>query len=213
MSKISVSLKQVPLFKDLSEEKLEEISSFFTVVKREKKCVLYMEGENPDCLHFLTCGSVKGYACISESRGRNVMSVIYQPGDFFAESSLDAQPLPFTLITREYSIMLKVSTKNFWTILESNPTLYRKFLTQQAMEKLEMNKRLNILTQLDAAERVKQFLCLIFKKSPMAPINLTHEEIGDGCGMTRETTSRILGLFRKTGQIVMHGRRIIPCFE
>ncbi|NTW22082.1 Crp/Fnr family transcriptional regulator [Candidatus Falkowbacteria bacterium] len=206
------TLKQVPLFNGLSEEKLEEISKHFTLIKKEKKVVLYIEGDNPDCLTFLTCGSVKATSYPVDGEVKRLINVIYLPGDFFAESSLEGKPLPFDLETREYSIMLRIKTADFRQILESNLDLFWKFLQQQATEKLELNRKLGILSQADAKERIIQFLVYFYKQLPTyLPINLTHEEIGELCGMARETVTRVLGALKKTGQIKFDGRRIIPC--
>ncbi len=213
MSKITTALKQVPLFEGLTEERLEDIGRFFTLVKHEKKAVLHMEGENPDCLNFLIAGTVKAITHLSDDGEKKMINVIYQPGNFFAESSLDKLPLPFTLIAREHVVMLRISTDNFRHILESDLGLFWKFLQQQAMEKLELNRRLTILSQADAKERIKQFLGFVYQQHPLKlPLNLSHEEIGEACSIARETVTRVLGLLKKAGQIKFDGRRIIPCF-
>lgn len=212
MSKIVSLLEQVALFQKLSSNRLEELSQHFTVVKESKGQMLYFAGSQPECINFLICGQVKATSYLAD--GKKLINLIYQPGSFFAESSLEDKPLPFCLETKDYCIMLRVSTKNFWGILEKNPDLNRRFIQLLANKNLEQSEQLTLLGTPDAAERISKYLTFLYKLNPMrVPISLTHLEISEACMVTRETATRAISRLTKTGQIIIEGRKIIPCFN
>jgi CRP-like cAMP-binding protein len=212
MSKIIALLAQVQLFRNLSNEKLEELSRHFTLIKKEKGELLYSAGDQPECIHFLIVGQIMAATYFPD--GKRLINLFYQPGSFFAESSLEDKPLPFFLETRDYSTMLRIRTSDFWYILETNPDLNRRFIQQLASKNLEQNEQLTLLSIPDTKERVKKFLAMIVRLNPLhMPVNLTHQEISDACCLTRETVTRTITLLTKAGQIKKDGRRLIPCFS
>jgi len=213
MSKLTRKLHSVPIFSKLTEETLEEISRFFTIVQKEKKIVINYVDEVPDSINFLTFGTVM--AITEDINGEDeTVNHIYQPGSFFAESSLDSKPLPFTLKTRETCTFLRIKTEDFKLILKNNFEIHWDFSLQLAAKNLEYYELLTLKKVYSVRERLMIFLKSFYNKNPLkTPISLTHREIAGILGSARETISRFLEEFEKNGQIQIDGRKIIPKFE
>jgi len=75
-------LKEIPLFKALSEEHLLKISNEFNINKLKKgKTIFYQEDESTD-LYIVLEGAVK--ACLIDPEGKETYAKIFlKKGDFF----------------------------------------------------------------------------------------------------------------------------------
>ncbi|NTU98937.1 Crp/Fnr family transcriptional regulator [Candidatus Falkowbacteria bacterium] len=211
VSKASMLSMFFPEFKSLSETELEDAAQYFKQVVFEKNEIILMEGEKSKMLYFLTTGKVS--AINYQKDGRPFISHIYQASSFFAECSLEDSPLPlpFDLISMEHSKALRIEVEDFWQLLEKHPKLYRVFMSSLAKKNLEQNQKISLLAIPDAYSRVEKALILIHQKDPLKrAIQMRHEDIGNFCYVSRETTTRMISKLIEAGAIEVDGRLITP---
>ena len=109
-------LKKVPLFSELDDEELQQIT---TVVREQhyKKHTTIVHVDDPgNALYILKSGLVK--VTIEDRDGYEMILRILYPTDFFGDMSLlDGEPRSATVTTQEPSEVLTVSRDHFLHII------------------------------------------------------------------------------------------------
>ena len=200
-------LKKIPLFFSLSDEELHEISDII-VIKRFKKheIILYEEDTN-DYMYVILNGKVKVIQITED--GKEILLAFHQAGDSFGEKSLIyGQTTAATVIATENSSAAIISKKDFYSILETQEKVLNNLLLILCSRYRESWEKIQMLNYKNAGHRVKiLFLMLSDKYGEKTPegitlnIKLTHQEMAEMTGMTRETVTRVIDKWQRDGEI------------
>jgi CRP/FNR family transcriptional regulator len=88
-------LREIYLFKDLSDETLDQIEKFTTIVELSKDNILFYEGDDSKYLFLLTKGIVKLYK--TSSNDKEIVMKYFHPNEFIAEvANFENIPYPAT---------------------------------------------------------------------------------------------------------------------
>ena len=208
-------LAKVPLFSGLQRDDLETLSTIVSRKEFGKKETLFHQGDPGDEFMILTEGSVK--VELMNAEGKELTLTILTPYQFLGELALlDDVPRSATVISMENSALLSINKRDFARILESFPRMSVPMLRQ-------LTRRVRVLTDdiasmafLDSYSRVtRKLLTLADEMGENLPNGhvlidrpLTHQQLANLVGTTRETVTKILNEMKDNGLLSIRRHRI-----
>ncbi len=203
MNDYSQYLGKIPLFRDLSNEELQEISQLAKVRNYKKNMIIFLEGEPGEALYFVISGKVK-ISMMTED-GREQILHILQHGDVFAEVVLiDRGPYPASAEVIEAGQIGMLMNDDLENYLRTNPDLALKLLRLMSKRLRMAQIQVRDLALKDTYGRLASMLLMLAKDHGEAgPSGITidlplgRQELANLIGTTRETVTRILGDFKK----------------
>jgi CRP/FNR family cyclic AMP-dependent transcriptional regulator len=208
--KITDILKNIPIFSSLNENELHQLTEAAIKKIFPKNTVLISEGDETDSLYIICSGKVK--AIINDENGREVILSIFGPGEYFGEIAfIDGEQRSATIITREPTEVLIISSGVFRNILSSNPNIAFNLLVGAVKRLREANKQIESLALMDVYGRVARLLAHYAKpkgEKLFIDEKLTHQEIANMTGSSREMVSRIFKDLVAGGYISVENRQI-----
>lgn len=202
-------LKNIPLFSCLSESDLADIEKVAVRKTFPKNTILLSEGDSTDALYVICEGKVK--VTIDDNEGKEIILSMLGPGEYFGEMALlDDEPRSASITTKETTQMLIISKNDFMDILSSKQFAFNllKDLTKRLRE---ANKKIESLALLDVYGRVARILNQFAKSKEGKMVieeKLTHQEIANMIGSSREMVSLILKELSNGGYITIDKKQI-----
>ena len=199
-----------PLFSELSPDDIEFIASRGNTKTFPKNTIILNEGDESDFLCVILQGQVKVF--VSEESGKEVILNIQGPGEYFGELSLiDEVPRSASVMTSKRSQIVFISRATFETCLVDNPTLALKLirsLTQRVRELTDIVKNLALHDVYGRVARTLLKLAHVKDGCLIVDQRLTHQEIANMVGASREMVSRILKDLHTGGYIEVKNKII-----
>lgn len=215
MQEIPVLLSKVPIFSKFSEE---DIEALITIVKRRsypKSHVLFQQGDPGEEFLVLTEGSVK--VELMNQDGKELTLAILKPFQFLGELALlDDVPRSATVVTMENTDFLVINKRDFARMLDTYPRMCFPILQQ-------LTRRVRVLTDdiasmafLDSYSRVSRKILSLAEEmgekqedgSIFIDQSLTHQQLANLVGTTRETVTKILNEMKEKDLIAIRRHRI-----
>jgi len=118
-----LTLRVIPLFANISEEKLDELRPSLKVLKMGPGEVVVKEGDSADKLFILVSGEVQVVKNYLEPGAQTVD--VLTPGAYFGEMALvgESQERSATVVTSEDSHFVTLEREAFRDMLMSNPDI------------------------------------------------------------------------------------------
>ena len=203
------TLSIIPLFHGLAEENLTQLahaSYFRSYKKREYVC---RPDEQVNILFFLLEGVVQ--MGLTNAEGKEIGIMLLEPGQWFGELALlDGQYQPTTIIALQPSRALLLPRLPFLEVLRSHPTLVLDMLTiahRRLYHVLDQMKRVQFGTPYQRVARVLLALAeqhgVAHASGTRIKIRLTHQNLADLTGLTRETVTQTISAFRHTNCLIV----------
>jgi len=202
-------LKNIPLFSCLSESDLADIEKVAVRKTFPKNTILLSEGDSTDALYVICEGKVK--VTIDDNEGKEIILSMLGTGEYFGEMALlDDEPRSASVTTKETTQLLIISKNDFMDILSSKQFAFNllKDLTKRLRE---ANKKIESLALLDVYGRVARILNQFAKSQEGKMVieeKLTHQEIANMIGSSREMVSLILKELSNGGYITIDKKQI-----
>jgi len=208
-------VRQVPLFADLNEEDAAKIASIAHTKSYPKDHLLFERGEEGSEFLVVTEGRLK-VIFLSED-GRELTLTILGPFQSFGEVSLlDDSPRSASAVALSELKVLSINKRDFRTLLESNPRICISLL-------ILMSRRLRDLTEdtaglifLDVYQRLARKLQHLSRtlgvptdKGREIPQRLTHQELANMVGATRETVTKALNDMEARSIISFYKKQVL----
>lgn len=197
-------LKDIPLFSGLEDNEIAALEKATIRKKFQKNAILFSEGDATDSLYIIRTGKVK--IIINDEEGREVILSILGPGEHFGEMALlDNGPRSACAMTKEPTEVLIIRKKDLMNVFSSSPIVFNllKGLTNRLRK---ATKKIEDLALLDVYGRIAGLLTrLAESKNGQMQIEekLTHQEIANMVGSSREMVSIILKELSKGGYITI----------
>ena len=187
-------LKKFPLFQGLAEDELKIIADTMTLKKYKSKAIIFLEEDKAGTFFFILEGAIRIFK--SNPVGKEVTLALLFKGDFFGETGMitggkrtaGAEAL-------EPSLLMGLAREKFIEILKSHGELSFKLLQEVSWRLIQTNEQLEALVSQDLQGRVKE--CLHRYQG----FKLTHQEIANIVGASRESVSRALCRLQESGEI------------
>jgi CRP-like cAMP-binding protein len=209
------NLKKIELFKNLSDDELEELSSYLITESVKKKEEIFTEGDQPEWFYIVSKGKVK-ITKLSQD-GKEIILELISPTDIFGGVAvLRNFPYPANAVTMEDSEILKISRKNLMRLVDRFPNLmYCIALQLGDRMKSSYDSLKNI-----ALERVEARIAALLlklankvgtdtKEGRLIDMRLTKQDVADMVGTTVETSIRTFSKFKKQGLLSDHDGKIV----
>jgi CRP/FNR family cyclic AMP-dependent transcriptional regulator len=189
------------LLATLSPEELQAAAQRFTVRRYPKGAILVTEGDRLEFFSIVLEGRAKFFW--RDDEGRQVDVAIVGPGEDFAAQAIGAEPMLTSIIAIEDLRLASTPVSEFEGLLLRHPQLalaYLKrviFLFRRSMlgrKAFSMEDVYGRVTQLLVASAVETDGVLVTER-------LTHAEIGQRVGATREMVGRVLRDLARGGYI------------
>lgn len=196
---------------ELEEYRAIERSSFF-----EGRTNLFREGDESECLFRLVEGQVK--ISINSSSGRRLAVAMASPGELLDLASVvTRRPYCVTAETVYPCVLAQVSSEKFNRFLSLRPKLYELLLCDMVAQYDVFCGTIRLLG-LDTTIQHRLARLLLrwcYSRGETAhdgvriSVAMTHEEIGEFVGASRETVTRVLSDFRERRLVEVHGSTIL----
>lgn len=208
-------LRNTQLFSSLTDDELNRIGSKIRIEEFKKNEVVLREEDTNEFMYIILFGKVK--VIQTTENGKEIILAVHKSDDFFGEVSLiDGKTSPATVQTLENSLIAFIARKDFYLLLSTQDRVLEKLLHIFCSRLRESWERIYILNAKNASDRVKMLFLMLShqngdKTSEGVVLNLklTHQEIADMTGLSRETVTRILDRLQKNGEITILKNKLI----
>lgn len=210
------SLRRVPLFAELSPTTLDRVAALtFTRTYRRGETI-FRENDPGDALYIIQTGLVRIYRVTADGREKTL--AILTDGDFFGEMALvDDLPRSAVAQARDKTQVLVIYKQDFERLLAEDPHLCHAIITGLSRRLRAANEQLVDAVFLAVRERVRRALqtlavehgCPHPNGGRIITLRLTHQELANLVGTSRETISRILAEMQDAGLIHWQGRHMV----
>ncbi len=212
-------LRHVPVFADLDDVDLMQISRIAIFRKYRKGMIIFMEGEPGDELYFVKEGRVKLSKMLAD--GREQILHFVQKGDVFAEILLfDGGTFPATAEVQEDGEIGMIRNADLEILLQKHPQISFKLLKLLSKRLRTAQQQIRDLALKDTYGRMASTLLKLAQdysaqdddaqNQGVTMINfaLSQQELANIIGSSRETVARILSDFKKQKLIEVNSQKI-----
>jgi CRP-like cAMP-binding protein len=205
------SLRKIPLFEQLSDDDLEEIASHLIERRFPRNATVMEEGLPGDYMYVIGEGRVK-VTKLSEDGREKILEMLGE-GAFVGEMALlDQGPRSATVKTLVPSVLLALSRHDFLALLRNNPDLALHVIQELTRRLRETDEQASSLSFLRVKDRTKGLLVRLavdpedgLRRTP----TLTHQQIADMIGTSRETVTRVVKELKQDGWLAQEGKQYL----
>jgi CRP/FNR family transcriptional regulator/CRP/FNR family cyclic AMP-dependent transcriptional regulator len=209
------SLRAIPLFSRVRDADLEDIASHLIERRFPKHSTVVEEGLPGDYMYVIREGRVK--VTKASDDGREKIMNFLEKGSFFGDMALlTGEVRSASVKTLEPTRLLALSRRDFIDILRQSPDLALAVIEELTNRLRETNEQASSLSFQGVKERTRGLFERIAQPDParghrrMTPA-LTHQQIADMIGTSRETVTRAVKQLKEEGWLDQAGKRyVIP---
>ena len=214
-SSTACELRGNGFFCQLSPAELKEFDAVKLIFAYPSDTSLFVEQQRSRGIYLLCEGQVK--LSFTSYGGKTLVLRIAKPGEVLGLlSALSGSPYEVTAETLRPCQVAFVSSNDFQQLLRKHPVFFQRVAIHLAWQyKAACEQLYAVGLGASVFERVAKFL-LNWSVEGGAPRNgtwfmlpLTHEEIAEHTGITRESVTRALSEFRSRGLIETHGSTVM----
>ena len=186
----------------LESPALRELAARGRMQQYRKDVVMLQEGDHGDTLYIVLAGRVKVFATGVDDR--EIVFDIHGPGEYVGEMALDGGPRSASVMTLEpttCSVVTRVTLKDH---IAKHPEFAFELLAKVIRRARRATESARDLALLDVYGRVRRLfdsLAVERDGTRLIPEKLTHQEIADRVGSSREMISRLLKDLSEGGYI------------
>lgn len=198
-------LRQLELFEDLDDEKLDQIIQAAEERELVRNDVIFAEGADADALYIVVGGRI----AISNKSfdGRESMVALMERGDLFGEMSLfDGLGRSAEARALEPSSIIAVPYAPLQILWEDHPTLLWKVISMLTRRLRAMDEALADSFFLDVTGRTAKHLLDLAGDRDEFDIPITQEELAGMVGASRERVNKAISSFLRLGWIEQRER-------
>jgi len=202
----------------VSDADLELIASLLIERRYARNTTIVEEGLPGDYMYVIREGRVKVTKLSDE--GREKILNFLDEGGFFGEMALlDRAPRIASVKTLKPVRLLALSRTDFLNALRTSPDLAMAVIQELVRRLREVDEQASSLSFQRVKERTKGLLRRLALESADDPERrttaaLTHQQIADMIGTSRETVTRVVKELKQDGWLQQYGKRyVVPASE
>jgi CRP/FNR family cyclic AMP-dependent transcriptional regulator len=188
----AAELAAVPLFASLAREELQATAQLFAVRSYAKGAIVATEGDRLDLFNIILSGKIQFFW--RDEAGHQVKLGIDGPGGHFADVTLDGEPILMSVIALEDLRVASIPVTEIKRLLLRYPRVGVVLLMDVVARLRRLVQRTKSFTMEDVYGRVVQLLLASAGETDgkLVTERLTHAEIGQRVGATREMVGRVM---------------------
>jgi CRP/FNR family cyclic AMP-dependent transcriptional regulator len=208
-------LKKIPLLQDISAESLNRLCKVIELKEIRRRQVVYLPGDPGAAIYFVNGGRVK----VSKvTRDGKELTLAYRgPGEIFGELALiDGGPREEMAEAMENAMVSEIDRVEFEQIVEREGLIGYRLTKVVAQRRREVENKIEQLVFKDVNAKLAELLLRLGveygiddARGTLVALKITHQEMANLIGSTRETVSLTLSQFKRKGLIHTDGRKVI----
>jgi CRP-like cAMP-binding protein len=199
-------LREFDLFQDLTDAEVDQIGASAPMRELPAGQTLYGPDRPTEVLFILKKGRIRLYQIGID--GRTITTSILAPGQVFGEMAALGQKLDQTWAeTLEPCVVCLMSRQDVQRLLLSDPRIAVRVAEFLGSRVADLERRLGDTVLKSAPARIAATLSRM--GSDGDAIRLTHGQLADLVGTSRETTTKVLGDLADRGVVSLRRGRII----
>ena len=207
-------LRRVAIFSDLNEEELIHVSKLFRERDYKRNDIVFFEEDTGKYMYIVKDGRVKVSRLLPS--GKEMILAFHETGEYFGEMALiDGGTSPASVTAVVPSVVYVMSATDFGELLE-HPGVNRAILSTLCGRCRDAWAQIEVLTFHNADARIRTALYQLSRKrgvdvegGRMIDMHLTHKELSDITGISRETATRILSHLQSKELLRVESRKFI----
>ena len=211
-------LREFILFSEMDDRQLSEINKLLIEKEFSYEQTIFFEGEKGDRVYFLKKGRVK--VCKLSAAGDEQILEIINSGDVFGEVVLfGKKKYPATAITMGKVKVAILNREVFKDFFYENPRIGWGMFRVMANKLYKSQLRIKNLGLRDARGRMAALLIELYRENTpvennrggraKVKLDIKQQEMADIIGVSRETVSRTLGLFKEQNLISIRDKQLL----
>jgi CRP-like cAMP-binding protein len=211
------SLRTIPLFSSVSDEDLESIASLLIERRFPKHKTIVEEGLPGDYMYVIREGRVKVTKLSGD--GREKILELLEEGSFFGEMSLlDSAPRSASVKALTEVRILALARNDFLNVLRRSPDLALAVIQELTQRLRQQDEQASALSFQRVKERTQGLLVRLARDDTgvpgrLATPSLTHQQIADMIGTSRETVTRAVKGLKQDGWLTQDGKHYLVPVE
>lgn len=208
-------LRKIPLLAGLQTEQYRELISLVEVREVQRRQIVYLPGDPGEHVFFIQGGRVK---CSKVSRDGKELTLNYAAaGEFFGEQCvLAGQPREEMAEAMKNSIITVLPRGNIRALLLGEPQIAYRFIKVMSDRRRAMETKIEHLVFHDVHAKLAALLLELGQEygkdsedGVQIDQKITHQEMANLIGSTRETISLTLAAFKRKELIQLQGRTVV----
>ncbi len=208
-------LKKIPLLEGLPADAFGRLVDHVEMREVRRRHVLYITGDPGQSVFFLNGGRVKISKVTRD--GRELTLAYRVPGEIFGELCLgEGNPREEMAEAMENALITEVERPAFEALVERYPRLSWDLMQVSNRRRNGVENKVARLIFRDVNSKLADLMLQLGRdygvedaRGTLVAIKITHQEMANLIGSTRETVSLTLSQFKKRGLIAMDGRKVI----
>ncbi len=208
-------LHKCPVLGDAPADALTRLAATAQTQSYRARQVVYLPGDRAVSVHFIANGRVK----ISKvTRDGKELTLAYRTsGDFFGETCLlDGGPREEMVEAMENTTSVELDRAGLDRVLADNAQVSYPFARALISRWLGLQAKVEQLVFKDVGSKLAELLLRLgsehgveHRRGLVLGLKITHQEMANLIGSTRETVSLTLSQFKRKGYIYTEGRKVI----
>ncbi|HEU5226494.1 MAG TPA: Crp/Fnr family transcriptional regulator [Ktedonobacteraceae bacterium] len=208
------NLARVPLFADLDDESLRELSAVARKRVFRQSEVIFHRDDPGQVLYIVKEGKVK--IALTSPDGQEVSLTVFGAGECFGELSiLDGEPRSADAIALERVELYALQRQDFVNVVMNHPKIAVQVMKVISQRLRQADQQIEDLLFLDVYGRVAKKL-LELSETHGAPtaqgvrieLRLTQQELASMVGASRESVNKVMGYFTDKRYIMTDKHKI-----
>ena len=208
-------LRKIPFLEGLTTEQYRELVPEVEVRELQRRQIVYLPGDPGEHVFFIQGGRIK---CSKVSRDGKELTLTYvTAGEFFGELCvLDGQPREEMAEAMKNSILTVLPRAAIREMLQTQPRIAFRFIKVIGDRRRSMETKIEHLVFRDVHAKMAALLLELgeeYGKETEDGLTIdqkiTHQEMANLIGSTRETISLTLAAFKRKDLIELQGRTVV----
>ena len=208
-------LKKIPLLSELGPDAVARLAERVDMREVRRREVVYLPGDPGKSLFFVNGGRVK----VSKvTRDGKALTLAYcGPSEVFGETCLvDGGPRSEMAEAVENALLTEIDRADFDRLLAASASLGAQMTKLMVSRRRELENKVEALVFRDVTSKLAELLVKLAgeygvddARGTMVALKITHQELANLIGSTRETVSLTLSTFKRKRYITTEGRKVI----
>jgi CRP-like cAMP-binding protein len=208
-------LKKVPLLADLTGDTLGQIADLVEMKEIRRRQVIYLPGDPGSAVYVVNGGRVKVSKVDARRQGADAR--VPRSGRGLRRGLPHRrQPREEMAEAMENALVTEIERSQFEKLLSTQASLGYRMTKILAQRRREMETKIENLVFKDVNSKLAELLLRLAaeygvddSRGTLVALKITHQEMANLIGSTRETVSLTLAQFKRKGLIQTEGRKVI----